>query len=157
MINTISKTLEAQEKTQDIKQSPSTKMETKLNARSRRNELGRGDRTWPYEDRTRPISCSVTAGVSSSDRTLSEAVTGHTDFTVHRQQQRSQCDRTRRQDDLTHPEAASDHVQRGSRAAPAQPDASDQLLGNSRRQQQRPDAERGSDRTHGLYCSSSRQ
>ena len=39
MINTISKTLGAQEKTQDIKQSPSMKIETKLYARSRRNEL----------------------------------------------------------------------------------------------------------------------
>lgn len=58
MINTISKTLGAQEKTQDIKQSPSTKIATKPYARSRRNELtevtglwqerpdaGRGDRT----------------------------------------------------------------------------------------------------------------
>ena len=39
MINTISKTLEAQEKTQDIKQSPSTKIGTKSDVRSRRNEL----------------------------------------------------------------------------------------------------------------------
>ena len=54
MINTISKTLGAQEKTQDIKQSPSTKIGTKSDARSRRNELievtgrwtaHRGDRT----------------------------------------------------------------------------------------------------------------
>ena len=54
-------------------------MGTKPDARSRRNELGRGDRTRPYEDRTRPISCSVTAGVSSSDRTLRIQVTGHDD------------------------------------------------------------------------------
>ena len=39
MINTISKTLGAQEKTQDIKQSPSMKIGTKPYARSRRNEL----------------------------------------------------------------------------------------------------------------------
>ena len=39
MINTISKTLEAQEKTQDIKQSPSMKIGTKPYARSQRNEL----------------------------------------------------------------------------------------------------------------------
>ena len=39
MINTLRKTLEAQEKTQDIKQSPSTKIGTKPYARSRRNEL----------------------------------------------------------------------------------------------------------------------
>ena len=59
-------------------------METKPDARSRRNELGRGDRTRPYEDRTRPISCSATAGVSSCDRTLSEAGTGRTDDTILR-------------------------------------------------------------------------
>ena len=39
MINTISKTLGAQEMTQDIKQSPSMKIGTKPYARSRRNEL----------------------------------------------------------------------------------------------------------------------
>ena len=39
MINTISNTLEAQEKTQDIKQSPSTKIGTKPDARSRKNKL----------------------------------------------------------------------------------------------------------------------
>ena len=59
-------------------------MGTKPDARSRRNELDRGDRTRPYENRTRPISCSATADVSSSDRTLSKVVTGRTDFTVHR-------------------------------------------------------------------------
>ena len=42
--------------------------------------IGRG----PYEDQTRPISCSATTSVSSSDQTLSKAVTRHTDFTVHR-------------------------------------------------------------------------
>ena len=59
-------------------------METKSDARSRRNELGRGDRTQPYEDRTHPISCSTTAGVSSYDRMLSEAVTRRTDDTILR-------------------------------------------------------------------------
>ena len=39
MINTLRKTLEAQEKTQDIKQSPSTEIETKPYVRSQRNEL----------------------------------------------------------------------------------------------------------------------
>ena len=43
--------LEAQEKTQDIKQSPSTKIGTKPDVRSQRNELteviGRSDRTQP--------------------------------------------------------------------------------------------------------------
>ena len=50
MINTLRKTLEAQEKTQNIKQSPSTKIGTKPYARSRRNELtkvtGRWTRRW---------------------------------------------------------------------------------------------------------------
>ena len=41
---------------------------------------GRG----PYRERTCPISCSATAGVSSCDRTLSEAVIGRTDDTVLR-------------------------------------------------------------------------
>ena len=41
---------------------------------------GRG----PNKDQTRPISCSATTGISSSDRTLSEVVTRRTDFTVHR-------------------------------------------------------------------------
>ena len=49
MINTLSKTLGAQEKTQDIKQSPSMKIGTKPYARSQRNELadatGRKGRT----------------------------------------------------------------------------------------------------------------
>ena len=83
MINTLSKTLEAQERIQDIKLSPSTKLETKPDIRSRRNELHRGDRTQPYEDRTRPISCSATASISSSDRTLRIQVTGCDDDTVH--------------------------------------------------------------------------
>ena len=39
IINTISKTLEAQKKTQDIKQSPSMKIGTKPYVGSRRNEL----------------------------------------------------------------------------------------------------------------------
>ena len=59
-------------------------MGTKPNTRSRRNELGRGNRTWPYEDRTRLISCSATAGINSCDRTLSETVTRRTDDTVLR-------------------------------------------------------------------------
>ena len=49
MINTLRKTLGAQEKTQDIKQSPSMKIGTKSYARSQRNELaeatGRKDQT----------------------------------------------------------------------------------------------------------------
>ena len=46
MINTSSKTLEAQEKTQDINQSPSMKIETKPYARSRRNELAEAIGRW---------------------------------------------------------------------------------------------------------------
>ena len=84
MINTLSKTLEAQERIQDIKESPSTKIGTKPDTRLQKNELQRGDRTRPYEDQMHPISCSATAGVSSNDRKLSEAVIGRTDFTVHR-------------------------------------------------------------------------
>jgi hypothetical protein len=81
---------------------------------------GRG----PYEDRKRPISCSAATGNSSSDRTLSEAVTGRTDFTVHRRGNnsvrngRSSCGR---------PDALGSGVQsiqRGSRAAQTRQDAS---------------------------------
>ena len=46
MINTLSKTLGAQEKTQEIKQSPSMKIETKPYARSRRNELAEATGRW---------------------------------------------------------------------------------------------------------------
>ena len=62
MINTISNTLEAQEKTQQIKQSPSTKIGTKPYARSRRNEL--------IEATGRTGEQARQTGVSSSDRTL---------------------------------------------------------------------------------------
>ena len=46
MINTLSKTLEAQEKIQDIEQSPSTKIGTKPDARSQRNELTEVTERW---------------------------------------------------------------------------------------------------------------
>ena len=46
MINTIIKTIEAQEKTQDIKQSPSIKIGTKPYARSQRNELAEATEHW---------------------------------------------------------------------------------------------------------------
>ena len=46
MINTLRKTLGAQEKTQDIKQSPSMKIGTKPYARSRRNELAEATGRW---------------------------------------------------------------------------------------------------------------
>ena len=51
MINTSSKTLEAQEKTQDVKQSPSMKIGTKSCARSQRNELAEATGRWK-RDRT---------------------------------------------------------------------------------------------------------
>ena len=46
MINTSSKTLEAQDKTQDVKQSPSMKIGTKPCARSQRNELAEATGRW---------------------------------------------------------------------------------------------------------------
>ena len=68
MINTLSKTLGAQEKTQDIKQSPSMKIGTKPYARSRRNELadatGRKDRTLEARPDTGPVAQQI------GDRTL---------------------------------------------------------------------------------------
>ena len=72
MINTSSKTLEAQEKTQDIKQSPSMKIGTKPYARSQRNELaeatGHWTRRWKH-DRT-------------LDRWLGRQATGREDRTL---------------------------------------------------------------------------
>ena len=41
-------------------------------------------RRGPMSDRTRLIRCQATAGVGCCDRTLSEAVTGRTDDTIHR-------------------------------------------------------------------------
>ena len=88
MINTISKTLGAQEKTQDIKQSPSTKIGTKPDARSRRNELtegigrctGRSDAQDAAPDAAQDAAPDTlikrlgNSSVSSSDRTLSGRV-----------------------------------------------------------------------------------
>ena len=54
MINTSSKTLGVQEKTQDIKQSPSTKIGTKPYARSRRNELAEATGRWTERWEKRP-------------------------------------------------------------------------------------------------------
>ena len=63
----------------------------------------------PNKDRTRLISCSATPGVgscdwtlSSSDRTLSEAVTGHTGDTVHRHNNIFNMTGRSRLDDRTH-------------------------------------------------------
>ena len=63
MINTLRKTLEAQEKTQDIKQSPSMKIGTKPCARSRRNELadatGCKDRTLEARPDAGPVARQI--------------------------------------------------------------------------------------------------
>ena len=76
MINTLRKTLEAQEKNIDIKQSPSTKIGTKPYARSRRNELTvvTGCRTgrWTSNRTLRPDAGQVArqTGDRTLDRTL---------------------------------------------------------------------------------------
>jgi hypothetical protein len=72
MINTSRKTLEAQVKIQDIKQSPSMKIGTKPYARSRRNELAEATGRWTgrwKRDRT-------------LDRWLGRQVTGCEDRTL---------------------------------------------------------------------------
>ena len=68
MINTIRKTIGAQEKTQDIKQSPSMKIGTKPYVRSRRNELAEATGRWK-RDRT-------------LDRWLGRQATGRKDRTL---------------------------------------------------------------------------
>ena len=96
MINTSIKTLGAQEKTQDIKQSPSTKIRTKPYARSRRNELVEATGLWTgrwKHDRT-------------LDRWLSRQATGRWRQPIGRRA------------------SAFDRVQRGSRRAKLRPDAS---------------------------------
>ena len=71
MINTLRKTLEAQEKTQDIKQSPSTKIGTKPYARSRRNELtevtGRWTGRWAEDSADRRPDTGPNAGGNRPD------------------------------------------------------------------------------------------
>ena len=69
MIDTISKTLGAQEKTQDIKQSPSMKIETKLYERSRRNKLTEVIGRWRKVTGRSDQEARQT-GVISNDRTL---------------------------------------------------------------------------------------
>ena len=72
MINTLRKTLGAQEKTQDIKQSPSMKIGTKPCARSRRNKLAEATESWTgrwKRDQT-------------LDRWLGRQATGHEDWTL---------------------------------------------------------------------------
>ena len=72
----------------------------------------------PNKDRTRLISCSATPGVGSSDRTLSEAVTGRTGDTVHRHDNVFSVtgrNGTGRPDARS---AASNRFQRGSGVAP---------------------------------------
>jgi hypothetical protein len=72
MINTVSKTLGAQEKTQDIKQSPSMKIGTKPYARSRRNGLAEATGRW-----TGRWKCDRTL-----DRWLGRQATGRKDRTL---------------------------------------------------------------------------
>ena len=73
MINTITKTLEAQEKTQDIKQNPSRKIGTKSYVRSQRNELTEVTERWTGRW-WKVTGCSDQeawqTGISSSDRML---------------------------------------------------------------------------------------
>ena len=71
MINTMSKTLEAQEKTQDIKQSPSMKIGTKPYARSRRNELAEATGCWQKRPDAEPD-----APVKKLGKLASAAATG---------------------------------------------------------------------------------
>ena len=71
MINTISKTLEAQEKIQDIKQSPSTKIGIKPYARSRRNELTEATGRWQKQPDAGPD-----APIKRLDKQASAAATG---------------------------------------------------------------------------------
>ena len=123
-INTISKTLEAQEKTQDIKHSLSTKMETKPDARSRRNELIEVTERNPYRDRTRPINCSATAGVSSSDQTLSIESDRTHRWHCSPSRQHTHTDRTLAANRPDAGIAAFDRVQRGSRVVKLRPDVS---------------------------------
>ena len=74
MIITSSKTLEAQEKTQDVKQSPSMKIGTKPCARSRRNELTEATGRWK-RDRTldqwlgRQVTGCENRTLAATDRT----------------------------------------------------------------------------------------
>ena len=74
---TLSKILEAQEKIQDIKQSPSMKIGTKPYARSRRNELadatGRKDRTLEARPDAGPVAWQT------GDRTRGPDAGGETD------------------------------------------------------------------------------
>ena len=71
MINTLSKTLEAQEKTKDIKQSLNTKIGTKPYVRSRRNELTEVTERW----RKVTGHFDQWLGNSRSDRTLDRTLT----------------------------------------------------------------------------------
>ena len=108
MINTICKTVGAQENTQDIKQSPSMKIGTKPYARSRRNELtevtGRWTRHW-------------------------KKVTGRSDQEA-RQQARPNAGSDAGGRSTGRRTAESGRVQKGSRVAKMRPDAfaSDQWI-----------------------------
>ena len=102
MINTIGKTLEAQEKTQDIKQSPSMKIGTKPYVRSQRNELtevtgrwtGRWRKVTGRSDQEARQQARPDAGLDAGGRSTGRRTT------------------------------ESGRVQRGSRAAKLRPDTS---------------------------------
>jgi len=98
MINTLSKTLEAQEKTQDIKQSPSMKIGTKPDARSWRYELtemtGRWTRRWKVIDQMlRSVTRLQQASAAATGRWTSK-MTRCTDDTIHHPSNTLSIDRT---------------------------------------------------------------
>ena len=146
MINTLSKTLGAQEKTQEIKQSPSMKIGTKPYARSRRNKLAEATGRWTgrwwlgsRDDRTldrwlgsRDNQTLDRWLCSRDNRTLDRWLCSRGDRTLDRLCSRD--DRTRAAKPTERREAASDRVQKGSRAANLRPDAwpaSDQYIAGS--------------------------
>ena len=100
MINTLSKTLGAQEKTQDIKQSPSMKIGTKPYARSRRNELaeatGRKDRTLEARPDTGPVARQTGDRTRGPDADGNQPDVGHQRLIEYREVPGARnCDRTR--------------------------------------------------------------
>ena len=88
MINTSSKTLGAQEKIQEIKQSPSMKIGTKPYARSRRNELTEATGRWTGGSADRRPDAGPDTGGNRPD-------TGHQRSIEYREVLGAQnCDRT---------------------------------------------------------------
>jgi hypothetical protein len=87
MINTSSKTLETQEKTQEIKQVQGTKMEPSRTPRLWRYKQRRSSvevtRHGSYEDQTHSFSCSTTTALDTMTRRWKIEVIGRDDGTVH--------------------------------------------------------------------------